>query len=172
MSICWSAIIGFYDDCFASLQEIDNHPQNECPNKLIFSNSKLTCGAYCGNTSRKRRSSNNIAREGWTTYIRLVYFHILSFFNFIFYSKDTPRGNGDHENFFKKSNVHEIDGREYTDCEEVAIHIRSRGGQEKGHQSWWNLKEYKFFFAKKSKYFSYGDTMFVELTRALKPDYR
>ena len=83
-----------------------------------------------------------------------------------------PTGTGDHENYFKKSNVHEIDGREYTDCTEVAIHIRSRGGQKDGHQSWWNLKEYTFFFSKHSKYFAYDDTMFVELTLALKPDYR
>lgn len=72
MNICLSIVKGFYDDCFASLQEIDNHPVNECPEKLIFSMSNLTCAANCENFTRKRRNSNKIAREGWTTYSRSV----------------------------------------------------------------------------------------------------
>ena len=89
-----------------------------------------------------------------------------------FFSKDTPRGTGDHENYFNKAIVHEIDGQKFTDCKEKAVHIRSKGDQERGHISWWDLKEYIFFFSKESKYFRTGEIKYIELTRSLKPDYR
>ena len=92
-------------------------------------------------------------------------------FSFLF-SKDNPQGTGDHENYFKKAIVHEIDGQKFTDCKEKAVHIRSRGDQDRGHISWWNLKEYIFFFSRRSKYFRAGETKYIELTRALKPEYR
>ena len=91
------------------------------------------------------------------------------------FSSDTPDGTGDHENYFQnvqKNNVYEINGDEYTNCSKTAIHIRSKGGQEQGHKSWWNLKEYTFFFSKRSKYFSSPKTLFIEVTRAVRPEYR
>ena len=86
-------------------------------------------------------------------------------------SQDNPDGTGDHENYFANSEVYDIDGQHFVNCTAKAVHIRSKGGHEKGHLHWWNLKEYTFFFSKRSEYFSTADTTYYELRRSIKPDY-
>ena len=66
--------------------------------------------------TRSKRSDS--MRTGWT----------------LFYTnQDTPRGNGDHENYFDfvdgkrdRLTVYDLNGKAYTNCKKKAVHVRKR----------------------------------------------
>ena len=104
---------GDFSDC--NVEEPDGHVTYGCDGVLIFSDINSTCGSMC-ESKRKKRSS--FGRTGWT----------------LFYTnQDSPRGSGDHENYFDFINkkhdrlsVYDIDGNEYINCKKKAIHVRQR----------------------------------------------